>query len=462
MVPFFCSNRRRRSSRRSDWASLQLEPRVLLSAIQVKMTQDAKGAVDLRITGTAESDTVQISTTDNGQVQVELSVNGVVQGQPLVIQKLSDISADLGAGFDSFMIMDGIVMDDLYIKDGTSTQEGGFHLIQSFGKIVRMGNVRFDISQAMVPVHLQSSDSVTLRSLTFNYVNTVATSINIGTNGGGSSFVVENRFSVKSSSPTSFDRIEVGNNGFSDNRMEFRGGISLALGHGSAFTVSVGLSGRTDIRGNVVFATASGEGSFSATGRMTINGNLRTRVNRVSVIGPVTINGNAEVSAFSGPAYVTLTGSPSDRMLIGKSLRIDTGNSNDTINVENALVAGDIDINTGRTLAGTPPAGTPSQDSVTLAHTEVLGRTRIVSRGAATISLAAKDTQRPRTRFHGAVSVRLGSGDVNVSSIDNPAAAVSFDGRQEYIGTASRILVRYSPGVIFQSALRKLINAVLG
>lgn len=461
MVPFFCSNRRR-SSRRTDWSSLQLEPRILPSAIQVRMTQDANGAVDLRITGTAESDTVQISTTSNGLIQVDLSVNGVQQGQPLIIQKLSDVSADLGAGFDSFMIMDGVVMDDLYVKDGATTQEGGFHLIQSFGNSVRLGNVRFDISHATVPVHLQSNTSLTLRSLTFNYMKTVATSIYIGTNGEGSSFVVENRFSVKSSSPASFDRVEVVNGGNLDNRMEFRGGINLALGHGSTFTASTGLSGRTDISGNVVFTTTSGEGSFSSTGRMTITGNLKTHVDRVSVIGPVTIRGTAEVSAFSGPAYVTLMGSSSERMLIGKNLRIDTSNSNDTINVENALVVGDIDINTGRTLAGTPPAGTPSKDSVTLAHTEVLGRTRIVSRGTATISLAAKDALRPRTRFHGNVSVRLGSGDVNVSSVVNPAAAVSFGGKQEYTGIASRILVRYSPGVIFQTALRKLINAVLG
>lgn len=461
MVPFFCSNRRR-SSRRTDWSSLQLEPRILPSAIQVRMTQDANGAVDLRITGTADSDTVQISTTSNGLIQVDLSVNGVQQGQPLIIQKLSDVSADLGAGFDSFMIMDGVVMDDLYVKDGATTQEGGFHLIQSFGNSVRLGNVRFDISHATVPVHLQSNTSLTLRSLTFNYMKTVATSIYIGTNGEGSSFVVENRFSVKSSSPASFDRVEVVNGGNRDNRMEFRGGINLALGHGSTFTASTGLNGRTDISGNVVFATTSGVGSFSSTGRMTITGNLKTHVDRVSVIGPVTIRGTAEVSAFSGPAYVTLMGSSSERMLIGKNLRIDTSNSNDTINVENALVVGDIDINTGRTLTGTPPAGTPSKDSVTVAHTEVLGKTRVVSRGAATISLAAKDALLPRTRFHGTVSVRLGSGDVNVNSVVNPAAAVSFGGKQEYTGTASRILVRYSPGVIFQTALRKLINAVLG
>lgn len=463
MVPFFRSNRRRKSARPINWSSLVLEPRILPSAIQVIMSNDADGAVDLKIKGTAEADTILFTSTNDGQTQIELSVNGIQQAPPIVVGKLDDVSADLGAGFDSLMILDGVVMDDLYVKDGTNFQDGGFHSIRAGSNSVRMGDVRFDILNGSVPVYLESNSSLALQSLSFNFANTAYTSINISTGGEGSSLVVEKAFSVKSRSSSSLDRIEVVNNGFANNRIEFRGGVNLALGgSGSSVTFSMGLSGKMDIDGNVIISTATGDGFFTASGDITVHGNVRARISHVNVTGQGTFEGNVVIVAAAGPAFVTLSGGPLNRIVVGKNLSVDTGNSNDSILLQSVLVSGNLKVNTGQSVSNPAQEGTAATDSLSIVHSEILRRTRIVAKGAAIVRLAATDAQLPAARFRGAVEIRIGSGSINVESIDDPAAALIFDGRQEFVGTSSPIVVKYDSGVIFRLALRRLVNAVLG
>ena len=410
-----------------------------LPQFQVTTINNADGSVDLKIKGTSEGDRVYIAPTSGGKVQIDLSVSGVPQTPSIVVSKLDDLTIDFGDGNDSLFIVSGITMGDLRVKDGAGTNDAGFYAIQALDSDIRLGDVRFDIAQGGATFNIDAFQDVTVDSLSFRFKNTTSNSVFLTTLGNGSSIIVKDEFELVSNSSASRDRVEVKANGFQSN-IQLLGGVKLALGgNDSGVLVSTEQSSAVFVKGNV-----------------DINGGF------ASLNGQVNVNGNVTLVTGNKSSFVNLDAGSLSRITVKKNLTIKTGNANDSIKTFSVLVGGNLSINMSKSDATSDPFGLGSLDYVSLGNTEVLGRTNVEAKGAASVNLIAQNSQMQPARFHGPATFTLGSGKVDASVNNDAASRVIFDGVQKFVGVNKPVVVKYGTNVVFRTALRKLVNAVLG
>lgn len=422
------SRRRRKQSYASSVVSL--EKRLLPSAIAVQTTPRSDGSVDVSIQGTNGADSISIDPDTGGGVILTtvassgFSLNGSAPTSTVTLSRLRNLTVDLRSGDDS-LIMTDVSAKDVTIRDSSSTAEGGFYAVRSVQTEVMLRDLRLETNNVSFIMNLESLKYLQLR----NFAEFVSTAQQTRTQINCSLQAVLNvtgDLSLMSKSSSSQDTLEFQSYGNS-----VVGAIRLETGPGAD---SVLVSGSAVVNGDVRVSTESGEDSVALRG---------SRYGRT-----------VQVDSGDGDDMVFLE-STSNQAIVSGAVVIQTGAGNDFVRLNNVILSRSLQVDAGRSGAVVGPFGT--YDWVWITNAQVSGTTQVRVPGKGKVSVDSNSGGHLPTRFRATATFEVGSGNIEVG-VDGDAP-VGFDARLIFVGLKDRLPVKFGPNAIFNSSLRRLINA---
>jgi len=443
----------RRNRRRSAFVPVEgLESREVLSPVLVTSTPEPGGSVSLKFTGTSGDDVVFVSSDNNLRVGVgggEFILNGGTSTSYLEFPRVHNISFSLGAGSDT-VVVENVLLNNITIQDGVAVSDADQYRIFSSSGAMRVRDVDATFMTGAPELTIEalriseSATSILLNNITVRYVNTLSSHTRLLSN-VGAQLNVAGEFRVDSQRSSSLDTVSVMQTSSPTAEavpLRFHGATRLFLGGGND---SVVIIGTVDFRGQTFVDTGSGDDflSFSASKVIGESANI-------VCFGRVFIEMGAGTDNLSFEAD-----GGENRVRFMNSVSVSTGRDPDFVNVIRAVFHRSLNVHLGNNTG--PGSNAAVEDSLSVNQVTVLGHTVVRSTGAAFVAFHfAGDST---SRFVGNATFKLGSGTITFGG--GPDSQIIFESAQIFIGTRSKITVKYLSPVRANLTRRRLINAVV-
>ena len=431
---------RKRNRRRSAFVPVEgLESRQVLSPVLVTSTRGPGGSVSLKFTGSDGNDVVNISSDENQKVHVSGSsfiLNGGTAQTDLRFEKLHNVTFNLGAGSDAGQITD-VSLNNIRINDGISALEADAFIIQSTAKDVAIRNVDAAFSLGYPMIRFLSERQIAVNDVSLRYANTtVSDSQFIAVSTG--SITINGHLNIESANVSTDHVLFQSVVSIGSSRISIRGGTRMNLGDEKD---DVFYSGTVDSYGVTLISTGDSNDFVLTNGEIVFHG-------RVSID---TGNGN-DIVRFS-PIYFEV---PYQTRFLGV-FSLSTGPQMDQVEFSKVTFSSLASVDLGSS------QGFRDGDGLQINEVTALGKfdVRAVDTAEVRINGFLEFGFRAGTsRFAGTVRISIGSGTILIGSTQSNPSAI-FDGSQIFIGTRSKITVKYLGPVAANFARRRLINAVV-
>ena len=408
--------------------------------------------MSLKFTGTTGDDVVLVSSDNNLGIGVgggEFILNGGTAKSNLVFASVHNITFNLGAGSDT-VVVENVSLNNITINDGVAVSDADRYRIFSSSGAMRVRDVAATFMTGAPELTIEanriseSATSISLNNIAARYVNTLSSHTRLLSN-VGAELDVAGEFRIDSLGASSRDTVSVLQTSSTTAKavpLRFNGGTRLSLGGGNDFVFVIGT---VDFHGQTVVDTGSGDDflSFSASRVIGDSGNI-VCFGRVSIEMGDGID-NLSFEADGAENHVRFM----------NHVCVSTGRDADFVNVFKSVFYSSLDVNLGNNTGPGSNAGV--EDGMYVTQVTVLGLTNVRSSGAASVAFHfAGDWT---SRFVGNAKFTLGSGTITFGG--SAGSQIIFESAQIFIGTRSKITVRYLGPVLANFARRRLINAVV-